>query len=63
MYWSPFFIGWLGKTLVTRYGGLRLYRQTMPIAIGFIAGDLLNDLLWGIVTLVTGTPFRAASVW
>jgi hypothetical protein len=48
---------------VTRYGGLRLYRQTMPIAIGFIAGDLLNDLLWGIVTLVTGTPFRPASVW
>ena len=63
MYWSPFFIGWLGKTLVTRYGGLRLYRQTMPIAIGFIAGDLLNDLLWGILTLVTGTPFRPASVW
>jgi len=63
MYWSPFFIGWLAKTLVTRYSGLRLYRQTIPLAIGFIVGDLLNEMLWGMATLVTGVPLRAGRPW
>jgi hypothetical protein len=63
MYWSPFFIGWLLKTLVTRYSGLRLYRQTIPIAIGFIAGDLLNDIVWSLATLITGIPLRFGRPW
>jgi len=63
MYWSPFMIGWIAKTLVVRYGGLRLYRATVPLAIGFIAGDLTNEVLWGIVTLVTGVPFRGGWQW
>jgi hypothetical protein len=63
MYWSPFMIGWIAKTLVVRYGGLRLYRATVPLAIGFIAGDLTNEVLWGVVTLVTGVPFRGSWHW
>jgi len=53
----PFFIAWTLKTLVTRYGGLRLYRQTIPLAIGLIVGDLLNNSVWSIVTLVTKGEF------
>jgi hypothetical protein len=52
-YWGPFLIGWACKTLVVRYGGLRLYRSTVPIATGFIVGDLLNSGLWGLVALAT----------
>jgi hypothetical protein len=63
MYWSPFMIGWLAKTLVVRYGGLRLYRRTVPLAIGLISGDLLNEVLWGLVTLVTGVRFRPGHLW
>jgi hypothetical protein len=63
MYWSPFMIGWIAKTLVVRYGGLRLYRATVPLAIGFIAGDLMDEVLWGIVTLATGLPFRPSQLW
>ncbi len=63
MYCMPFVVGWLAKTLVVRYGGLRLYRQTVPLAIGFIAGDLLNEILWAIVTLVTGVPFKTGRLW
>ncbi|HUU54731.1 MAG TPA: DUF6784 domain-containing protein [Armatimonadota bacterium] len=29
-YWVPFFLGWGCKLLVMRYGGLRLYRITIP---------------------------------
>jgi len=50
---SHFFIAWLAKSLVLRYGGLRLYQQTLPIAIGFIMGDVLNRSLWNVLALAT----------
>jgi hypothetical protein len=49
----PFFIAWALKSLVTRYGGLRLYRQTIPLAIGLIVGDMLNSSLWNLIGLIT----------
>ena len=52
-YYCPFFIGWAFKVLVTRYGGLRLYRMTIPLAIGLIVGDMLNAGVWTLVSLVT----------
>jgi hypothetical protein len=52
-YWLPFFTGWASKTLVLRYGGLRLYRSTIPLAIGFIVGELLCRGIWAAVALVT----------
>ncbi len=63
VYSTPFIVGWLAKTLVVRYGGLRLFRRTVPLAIGFIGGDLLNEILWGIVTVATGVPFKPGSLW
>lgn len=50
--WMPFFVGWLAKTLVIRYGGLRLYRKTVPMAIGLIGGDLLSQFVWGLIQAV-----------
>ena len=52
-YYMPFFIGWALKSLVVRYGGLRLYRQTIPLAIGMIVGDQLAQAAWSLVALVT----------
>jgi len=49
----PFLIAWVLKSLVVRYGGLRLYRKTIPLAIGLIVGDLLNSSLWSIISLIT----------
>jgi hypothetical protein len=46
----PFLIAWVAKVLVVRYGGLRLYRQTVPLAVGLIIGDLLNVAIWSVVT-------------
>ncbi len=53
MHWffSTFLIGWLAKTLVTRYGGLRLYRRTVPLAIGLIGGELMNEAVWSVIRL------------
>jgi hypothetical protein len=52
-YYMPFFIGWACKSLVIRYGGLRLYRHTVPLAIGLIVGELLNSGVWSLVALIT----------
>jgi hypothetical protein len=56
-YYMPFFVGWAWKVLTVRYGGLRLYRRTMPLAIGMIMGDLLNRGVWAVVALVTHGRF------
>jgi hypothetical protein len=48
----PFFIGWAGKVLVTRYGGLRLYRSTIPFAVGLIVGDLFNGMVWALIQVI-----------
>jgi len=53
-FWLPFFIGWVWKTLTLRYGGLRLYRQTMPFAIGMIMGDMIGRGLWQAAAVVMG---------
>ncbi len=49
----PFLLAWILKVLVTRYGGLRLYRKTIPLAVGLIVGDLLNSSVWNIIGLAT----------
>ncbi len=53
-FYMPFFIGWLLKVLAIRYGGLRLYRATVPMAIGLIVGDMANEGLWVAVALIAG---------
>jgi hypothetical protein len=52
-HYMPFFVGWAAKSLVIRYGGLRLYRATIPLAIGLIVGDMTNVGVWTVVALVT----------
>ncbi len=49
----PFFIAWVVKVAVTRYGGLRLYRSTLPLATGLVVGDVLNTTAWNIVALIS----------
>jgi hypothetical protein len=45
-WWGPLFVAWLLKSLVIRYGGLRLYQKTVPLAIGVIVGNQFTDTVW-----------------
>ena len=47
--WLPFLIAWTIKVSLLRYGGVRLYRNSLPFFLGLIAGDLLGG---GITTLI-----------
>ena len=53
-YLLAFIIAWVIKVSVVKLGGFHLYRKSVPLAIGFITGDMINLVLWNMVTLVTG---------
>ncbi|HLJ54073.1 MAG TPA: DUF6785 family protein [Chthonomonadaceae bacterium] len=53
--WLAFFLGWLINALISRYGGLALYRKLLPLFIGLVIGDMLHEGLWGLVRLAAGT--------
>jgi hypothetical protein len=40
--WMPCFIAWLCKIVITRAGGMKLYRRALPLFFGFIVGDFLG---------------------
>ncbi len=52
--WFSFMAGWLLNVLITRYGGLKTYRALLPVFLGLIVGDMLHEVLWGVVTWATG---------
>lgn len=52
--WASFFFGWLLNFLITRYGGLSVYRRILPVFLGLIVGAMVHEGVWGLVTWVTG---------
>ena len=48
-WYMPLFVGWACKSLVIRYGGLRLYQRTIPAAIGAIIGSQLVSVVWTVI--------------
>jgi hypothetical protein len=53
--WFPFFVAWLIKSIVLRYGGVKMYRRTLPLFLGLILGDYVVPALWGVYGMLTGT--------
>lgn len=54
--WSPTLIGWVIKALVLRYGGISLFRRSIPLFIGLILGDYVISCLWTILGLYLHIP-------
>lgn len=53
-YWFSFFLAWLIKVLVLKYGGAPLYRKTVPLFLGLILGQFTCSGLWNIIDQMTG---------
>jgi len=53
-------IVWITKSLVLRYGGVRLYRRSIPFWYGFIVGYLFGV---GLSTIVDGIWFPDEGHW
>ncbi len=52
--WCPLFVVWAVKTLILRYGGIRLYRRGIPLAVGLILGDYAMTAFWALLGLLLG---------
>lgn len=46
----PFFLAWLIKSIVNRYGGIRLYRRIAPFMLGMILGEFTMAVLWALLS-------------
>lgn len=55
-FWSHYFIAWAVKLVVLRYGGMRLYRATLPLVFGLILGDVASQTLWSIGATLLDVP-------
>jgi hypothetical protein len=50
--WFAFFLIWLVKLAINRYGGLRLYRQLVPMFLGIVVGHLfIGGVVWSTISL------------
>jgi len=55
--WFPFFVGWLTKTLVMKYGGSDTYVAVRPFMIGLIIGNAVAMIFWTLLVFkINGTP-------
>lgn len=48
-FWFSIFIGWLCKTLITRYSGQESVRKTTPFFLGLALGDVVMMLFWIVI--------------
>ena len=54
--WMPMLIALIVKLVVLRYGGLRLYRQALPLFFGLILGESVVGCGWTLIGLLFGVP-------
>jgi hypothetical protein len=52
--WVPFFVAWALKSVILHYGGMRLYRASLPFFLGLILGDYIVPSLWAVWGLLIG---------
>ncbi|MHB0997598.1 MAG: DUF6785 family protein [Armatimonadota bacterium] len=57
--WNIVLITWAIKTVVVRYGGLNLYRRSLPLFFGIALGDAVTQFIWALI--MTGLGVKGAT--
>jgi|GEM_PF-2648074 len=52
--WFSIFIAWALKSIVLKFGGLRLMRVVLPLFLGLVVGEGIAAAIWVIVGMFTG---------
>lgn len=53
--WFPMLVAWSIKSLLIRYGGLRMYRHGMPFFLGLAIGHFFAaGILWPVISVFLG---------
>jgi hypothetical protein len=50
--WFSVFLGWLGKTIILKGGGLKSHRKAVPFFLGLILGQFIIGSIWSILSLI-----------
>lgn len=53
-FWFAFFVSWLIKLVIVRFGGMRLHNAAIPFFLGLTLGDYVCGSLWAIYGPVNG---------
>ena len=61
--WFPLFLSWLAKRILLKHGGIRMYRQAVPLFLGLILGDFAIGGIWSIIGLVFKMQVYAFKNW
>lgn len=54
-YWFPIFLGWLLKSAVLKYGGLRIYQSVKYLFIGLVVGEAATGVVWLLINKLAGS--------
>jgi hypothetical protein len=62
--WGAFLAAWVFKLLITKFGGIGLYRKLVPGFLGVALGHFFTaGILWGILGTMGNEIFRRYGVW
>ncbi len=61
--WFSFFLGWLIKVVVMKFGSGRILRNGRQFFIGFIITELFLDCSWSLAAAISGGRIPGAGVW
>lgn len=53
--WWPVFLGWLIKSLVLKFGGIKIYQKLAPAFIGLVLGECATIGGWVVLDLILRT--------
>ena len=53
-FWFPIFVGWLCKTTILRYGGVKVYRRLLPGFLGLVLAEFTAAGLWILIDFIAG---------
>ncbi|HID57451.1 TPA: hypothetical protein EYP37_13030 [Candidatus Poribacteria bacterium] len=53
--WSCFFLSFILKWAILKYGGLKQYRKAVPFFLGLALGDLSLGSVWSIIGIAMNT--------
>ncbi len=54
--WFPVFIGWLIKTIILKWGGLKSHSKAIPFFLGLMLGDFVVGTFWSLWGAISGSP-------
>ena len=53
-FWFCFFVAWMLKALIVRFGGMKAYQTAIPFFLGLVLGDYVMGSIWILYNALSG---------